>query len=89
MVGDGNLENQIGAIPPPEPTLPIELHAAADSKNADIAAADKGRQAINKLLRQLSDMGYHVTAQNARPRTAKLSLVLVEEHVGKKDTVLR
>ena len=80
------LENQIGAILPPQ--LLIELHAAADSKNADIAAADKGRQAVNKLLRQLSDMGYHVTGVERMTRMAKLSLVLVKEPVGKKDTVL-
>lgn len=68
------LENQIADILPPQ--LLVELHVAT------------GRQAINKLLRQLFDMGYHITGIERMTKMAKTSLVLVKEPIAKKDTVL-
>lgn len=85
------LEKQLQLVSIMPPQVIFELHTTAGSTPSVV---DKERQAVNKILLHLFDMGYLVMGKHILVEVkkdiakAEFSLLLVEEPVAKKDTVL-
>ncbi|KAI2502200.1 hypothetical protein MHU86_12252 [Fragilaria crotonensis] len=81
--GTLDLGAQLESIMPPQVVLQLYAGSATAS-----AGADSARQAINKILLQMYDIGYRVSGIKQVKDMAQISLVAVKEPARKKDTVL-